>query len=196
MISYSDPIRYWPAEPPCQVLASRPAVELPVLLPSASMGEQGEPAAADTDAAPAVPQRSRRRRRQRRRGRGPQVTILVIDDEEPVRETLVEVLSIQGYRVITAASVEQAEEAKTRLGVEGIQLVITDVHLSPAGQARAGYALAQRWRATQPGLPIILISGDPTNEDLPEVRDGSLRFLLKPFPMQALLEAVRGALGR
>jgi DNA-binding NtrC family response regulator len=113
-----------------------------------------------------------------------------------VRETLVEVLSLQGYRVITAASVEQAEEAKTRLGVDGIQLVITDVHLSPAGQARAGYALAQSWRATQPELPIILISGDPTSEDLPEVRDGSLRFLLKPFPMETLLDAVRGALGR
>jgi DNA-binding NtrC family response regulator len=113
-----------------------------------------------------------------------------------VRETLVEVLSMQGYRVITAASVEQAEETKTRLGVEGIQLLITDVHLSPVAQARAGYALAQRWRAMHPELPIILISGDSTNEDLPEVRDGSLAFLLKPFRIEALLDAVREALGR
>jgi FixJ family two-component response regulator len=47
-----------------------------------------------------------------------------------------------------------------------------------------------------PELPIILISGDPGNEDLPEVRAGSLGFLLKPFRMDSLLEAVRGALDR
>jgi DNA-binding NtrC family response regulator len=56
--------------------------------------------------------------------------------------------------------------------------------------------MAQRWRAMHPELPIILISGDPSNEDLPEVRDGSLGFLLKPFRLDALIEAVRGALGR
>jgi DNA-binding NtrC family response regulator len=164
--------------------------------PNVSMREQGRHAAANTNSVPAVSQRSRRRRGQRRQGRGPQVTILVVDDEEPVRETLVEVLSMQGYRVITAASVEQAEETKTRLGIEGIQLLLTDVHLSPVAQARAGYALAQRWRAMHPEFPIILISGDSTNEDLPEVRDGSLGFLLKPFRIEALLDAVREALGR
>ena len=113
-----------------------------------------------------------------------------------MRETLVEVLNMQGYSVITAASVEQAEATKTQLSVGGIQLLITDVNLMPAAQARAGYAMAQRWRAMHPELPIILISGDPSNENLPEVRDGSLGFLLKPFRMDTLLEAVRGALGR
>ena len=113
-----------------------------------------------------------------------------------MRETLVEVLNMQGYSVIAAASVEQAEATKTQLSVGGIQLLITDVNLMPAAQARAGYAMAQRWRAMHPELPIILISGDPSNENLPEVRDGSLGFLLKPFRMDALLEAVRAALGR
>jgi DNA-binding NtrC family response regulator len=119
-----------------------------------------------------------------------------VDDEEPVRETLVEVLSFEGYRVITAASVAEAEEARERLGVEGLHLVITDVHLTPGRQVRAGYVLAQRWRVERPALPIILISGDPSNQDLPEVRAGSLGFLLKPFSMEALLDAVRRALGR
>jgi DNA-binding NtrC family response regulator len=113
-----------------------------------------------------------------------------------VRETLVEVLSLQGYRVITAVNAEQAEETKTRLGIEAIQLLITDVHLLPAAQPPPGYALAQRWRTMHSELPIILMSGNPSNADLPEVRDGSLRFLLKPFHMDTLLEAVREALGR
>jgi DNA-binding NtrC family response regulator len=91
--------------------------------------------------------------------------------------------------------VEQAEAIKTQLGAQGLQLLIADVNLLPAAQARAGYALAQRWRTTNPELPIILISGDPSNEELPEVRDGSLRFLLKPFRMDTLIEMVQRALG-
>jgi DNA-binding NtrC family response regulator len=106
----------------------------------------------------------------------------------------VEVLSIHGCRVITAATVGEAEEAKQRLGVEGIHLVITDIHLTPGRQVRAGYALAQRWRTQQPRLPVILISGDSSNQDLPEVREGSLRFLLKPFQMETFLRVVREAL--
>jgi DNA-binding NtrC family response regulator len=130
------------------------------------------------------------------RGQPSQPTVLVVDDEESVRETLVELLSIYGYCVITAASVGEAEEVKQRLGAEGIQLVITDIHLTPGCQVRAGYVLAQRWHAQHPGLPAILISGDASNQDLPEVRDGSLRFLLKPFQMEAFLEVVRDALNQ
>jgi CheY-like chemotaxis protein len=79
------------------------------------------------------------------RGDAPQATVLLVDDEEPVRETLVEVLSSHSYHVITADSVAEAEEAKERIGVEGIHLLITDIHLTPGRQVRAGYALAQRW---------------------------------------------------
>jgi DNA-binding NtrC family response regulator len=156
---------------------------------------QGDEATARADAVPDLPPQPRRRRQQRRRGRGPTITILIVDDEEPVRQILLEVLCLQGYRVITAASVEQAEATKTQLGAQGIQLLIADVNLLPAAQARAGYALAQRWRATHPALPIILISGDPSNEALPEVRDGSLKFLPKPFRLDTLIEMVQRALG-
>jgi DNA-binding NtrC family response regulator len=156
---------------------------------------QGDDAAERTESVPALPPQPRRRRQQRRRGRGPTITILIVDDEEPVRQVLLEVLRLQGYRVITAASVEQAEATKTQLGAQGIRLLITDVNLLPDAQARAGYALAQRWRATHPALPIIVISGDPSNEDLPEVRDGSLKFLPKPFQLNTLIEMVRRALG-
>jgi CheY-like chemotaxis protein len=185
-----------PSNPPYCNLASASGAAPPTPLLSPPTLVQGENTVPDPDSVPVLPARSQRRRGQRRRGRGRQVTILIVDDEEPVRETLVEVLSMEGYRVLTAASVEQAEEAKTRLGAEGIQLLITDVNLSPAAQVRAGYTLAQRWRALHPELPILLMSGDPSSEDLPEVRGGSLGFLLKPFQMNVLLEAVRRALGR
>jgi DNA-binding NtrC family response regulator len=126
----------------------------------------------------------------------PQTTVLIVDDEAVVRETLIEILSLYGYRTLTAASLEEAEEIKQRLGADAIHLVIADIHLTPEPQARAGYALAQRWRALHPGLPFILISGDSSNQDLPDIRAGALRFLPKPFALDALVGAVREALCR
>ncbi len=145
---------------------------------------------------PASSSRPQQRATRPRRGRAPQTTILVIDDEAAVRETIIEALGIYGYRVVAAASVEEAEAAKQRLGVAGIQLAIIDVHLTPGPRARAGYTLAQRWRAQHPRLPVMLISGDPSNQDLPEVHAGDMRFLLKPFRIDVLLEIVRDALGQ
>jgi CheY-like chemotaxis protein len=179
-----------------QDLSSATVTALQAFPRSISVLEQGGNAEADPDVKPASPPRSRPREARSRRGRRPQATVLVVDDEVSVRETMVEVLSLYRYRVISAASVQEAEALMQRLGEAGIQLVIVDVHLTAQAQARAGYALAQRWHAMYPGLPVILISGDPTNQNLPDVRSGAMRFLPKPFRMEVLLEAVREALGR
>jgi len=126
----------------------------------------------------------------------PQATVLIVDDEEVVRETLSEALSFHGYRVITAANVQEAEDIKQRVGVGAIHVVVADIHLTPGPDVRAGYALAQRWRALHPGLPFILISGDSSNQDLPDIRSGAVRFLVKPFRIAAFIDAIRDALGR
>jgi DNA-binding NtrC family response regulator len=156
---------------------------------------QGDEAMAVKGPVRVSPPRSQPQGDPNRQGNVLQGTVLILDDEEPVRETLAEVLNFHGYGAVTAASVGEAEATKQRLGAEGIHLVIADIHLTPGHQARAGYAIAQRWRAQHPGLPIILISGDPSNQDLPEVRDGSLWFLLKPFRIETFVEVVREALG-
>ena len=123
-------------------------------------------------------------------------TVLIVDDEAGVREILHEALSAYGYRVITAASVQEAERALQGLGVPETNLVITDINLTPAHNAHEGYALYQRWGALYPALRFILISGDPANHALPDVRSGAVRFLAKPFEIDALLEVVREVLGR
>jgi CheY-like chemotaxis protein len=186
----------WPAKYSYRDLASTSVTDRREPLHSAYMMAQGGETADPKQPVRGSPPKDQQLGAPKESGRLSQPTILVVDDEEPVRETLVELLSIYGYGVITAASVGEAEEVKQRLGAEGIQLVITDIHLTPGCQVRAGYALGQRWRMQHPGLPVILISGDSSNQDLPEVRDGSVRFLLKPFQMEAFLEVVREALGR
>jgi CheY-like chemotaxis protein len=184
-----------PLKHPYRGLASGSDTDRRELLHSAYMMTQGDKTDDRKQPLHGSPQ-SQQHGAPRHQGDAPQVTVLVVDDEEPVRETLVEILSISGYRTITSASVGEAEEIKQRLGIEGIQLVITDIHLTPGCQVRAGYVLAQRWRMQHPGLPIILISGDSSNQDLPEVREGSLQFLLKPFQMEVFLGVVREALSR
>jgi DNA-binding NtrC family response regulator len=122
-------------------------------------------------------------------------TVLIVEDEVGVREVLHDALSFCGYRVITAATVQEAERALQSLGVGEINLVITDINLTPSRNAQDGYALYQCWSALYPALRFILISGDPANRELPEVRSGAVRFLAKPFEIHALLEAVREVLG-
>jgi DNA-binding NtrC family response regulator len=76
------------------------------------------------------------------------------------------------------------------------ELCIANLHLTPDPAAREGYDLAQRWRAQEPTLPIILISGDPSLQALPEVQAGAMRFVAKPQVLDAVLQAVREVLGR
>jgi DNA-binding NtrC family response regulator len=125
-----------------------------------------------------------------------QNAVLVVDDEIGVRETLDQGLSLHGYRVITAATVQEAEKALQRLGAAQIDLVITDINLTPAYNAQEGYALYQRWSALYPTLRFILISGNPNTQELPHIRAGAVRFLAKPFGIDALIEVVREVLGR
>jgi DNA-binding NtrC family response regulator len=123
-------------------------------------------------------------------------TVLIVEDEEGVREVLHEALSFCSYRVITAASMQEAEKVLQSLGGAETILVITDVNLTPVHNAHEGYALYQRWSALYPALRFLLISGDPTNQELPAIRSGAVRFLAKPFEIDALFEAVREVLGR
>jgi DNA-binding NtrC family response regulator len=110
-------------------------------------------------------------------------TVLIVEDEVGVRELLYEALRIYGYRVVTAATVQEAENALQSLGVAETDLVITDINLMPAHIAQEGYALYQRWRALYPALHFLLISGDSRNQELPDIRSGAVRF---PNPLELI----------
>ncbi|MCR5874822.1 PAS domain S-box protein [Phenylobacterium sp. J426] len=111
-------------------------------------------------------------------------TVLLVDDEEVVRISTSDMLTDLGYRVVEAAS---AEEALRLLG-EGLdpQLVVTD-HLMPG---MTGTDLARELRRTHPGVRTLLVSGYAEAEgvapDLPR--------LTKPFRNADLAEAM-AALG-
>ena len=120
--------------------------------------------------------------------------ILIVEDNEVVRDMLAMALQAYGYAVATAATVHEAEAAMQQRGPTAIGLVIIDIHLTSDREAREGYALYQRWTMAYPRLAYLLTSGDRTNTALPAIRDGVVAFLAKPFELTVLLDTVQALL--
>lgn len=118
-------------------------------------------------------------------------TILVVEDEAPVRRLAVGALQWCGFHVIEAATGAEAL-ALWEAHHHEIQLLITDVAM-PGGLS--GVDLAQRCRARNPTLPIVITSG--YNQEAVSFGDGcwdDIRFLPKPYSMAGLAKAARETL--
>ena len=114
--------------------------------------------------------------------------ILVVDDEEPVREITAEILTSHGYRVVTACDGADAIAVfMTRAGE--VRLLLTDLQMPMLG----GPALAGALRRVNPGLPIVAMSGAGSKGSA--AHEGFTRaFLAKPFQAETLLAIVRRTL--
>jgi DNA-binding NtrC family response regulator len=117
--------------------------------------------------------------------------ILIVEDDEVVRDMLAVALQAHGYAVATAATVQEAEAAMQQRGPTAIGLVISDMNLTSDREAREGYALYQRWTTAHPHLAYLLTSGERTNTALPAIRDGVVAFLAKPFGLTELFDTVQ-----
>jgi hypothetical protein len=117
-------------------------------------------------------------------------TILVVDDEEALREVTRRILTRNGYTVVTASSGAQAIEiAASHVGP--IDLVLTDV-IMPTMQ---GPAVANEVKRLRPGIRVLFMSGHAQPVLEAEAVLGT-EFLLveKPFDQATLLENVRKVL--
>jgi PAS domain S-box-containing protein len=126
----------------------------------------------------------------RRIVRVPEERILVVEDEMDVRQTAVEALADQGYRVLEAAS---AEEALTVFAEQGgqIDLVFSNIVLP----AMSGTQLADELRAKSPEIRVLLSTGR-LDEDYQGtlVREKGLRLLQKPYEPYELVRSIRLAM--
>jgi len=117
-------------------------------------------------------------------------SILVVDDDTAIRDTIAISLVRCGYRVDTARDGAAAWNA---LNEAGYHLLITD-HKMPR---LTGLELIQKLRSEAMTLPVILISGMmPTEEVKHHHRLDIDATLIKPFAMEELLHAVKKALNR
>lgn len=122
---------------------------------------------------------------------GKNKTVLVVDDEEPIRALMARTLGKVGYQVYQAQDGEEAVSVWMN-STEPIDLVITDVSMPRC----TGIQLTSRLWAVQPDLPILLISGYPRDDSESSLADGNIEFLAKPFRLDELLNNVGELLTR
>jgi CheY-like chemotaxis protein len=114
--------------------------------------------------------------------------VLVIDDEPAVRGLLCETLAVLGY---DAAGAVDGTEGVALLARRGYDLVVTDLCMP----GMSGWDVVVAVRQRVPTLPVVLISGFPTEWDVERARAQGLLLLRKPFQLQEFKQAVAAALG-
>jgi len=115
--------------------------------------------------------------------------ILIVDDEEPVRQSLAAVLESNGYSVAEAASVAQATSLLQSDG--NCSLVLTDLVMP----GKNGLSLLEHTRVKYPLVPVVMVTGvHDISVALEAIRRGAYDYLLKPFQREQLLAVVTRAL--
>lgn len=120
------------------------------------------------------------------KGSAPQRVVLVVDDEQVLRDLVSRTLREEGYRTLEAAHGGEALEL-VESGPDTVDLVVTDVVMPGMDGRELGRRLAQ----SRPSLPILYMSAYDVNDIF---RRGSpwssAPFLQKPFPRDGLLNSV------
>jgi DNA-binding NtrC family response regulator len=117
--------------------------------------------------------------------------ILLVDDDQSVRETMADLLEMDGFTVIQAVN---AAEALTLLRQEGgcVDLLVTD--LSMPGDD--GIALIQQARRIHLTLPAILLTGYAEQVSSVAMSSGGFHILRKPVQANDLLRQIMSLLNR
>lgn len=111
-------------------------------------------------------------------------TVLLVEDEPLVRRATAELLADEGYRVLEAASFDEAFD---RIGTcPDVAAMVTDIGISGA---QDGIALTRAVRERCPGVKIVLVSGQtrPGSDQYPP----DAIFFTKPYAPSALLTVIR-----
>jgi CheY-like chemotaxis protein len=112
--------------------------------------------------------------------------ILVVDDHEQIRESISEILEIQGYEVKTAIN---GKDAMDQIGGFQPDLIVTDILMPDMD----GYELMmKKWTDQQIyEVPIIVVSAMVSKYDIAAGKAlGAKKYITKPFKAQELIEAV------
>ena len=116
------------------------------------------------------------------------MTILIVDDEQGIQEILSDILSDEGYDVLTAG------DGLVALGIlehHVVDAMLLDVWLPGKG----GLEVLEVVRSTYPRIPVIMISGHGTIDvAVKAVKDGAYDFLEKPLSLDRVVTVVKNAL--
>ena len=104
--------------------------------------------------------------------------ILVVDDEEPMRKLLDEMLTLGGHEVVTAVDGQDGIE---RLQQERFDVIISDLSMP----RKTGVDVLNAAKSVDPNYPVVIITGYPSPETAEKlIRIGASEFITKPFEME------------
>ncbi len=110
--------------------------------------------------------------------------VLVVEDDEALREALCDTLTMAGYAAVGAADGAAALRLLER---GGVNLVVSDIQMRPMD----GLTLLRKLKSTHSGLPLILMTAFATVQQAVEaMREGAVDYLVKPFEAQVLVSKV------
>jgi signal transduction histidine kinase/HAMP domain-containing protein/ActR/RegA family two-component response regulator len=117
-------------------------------------------------------------------------TILLVEDDKPVRELAFVALVQKGYTVLEAADAEEAIKQSEKYG-DTIQLLLTDVIMPKIG----GCELAGMLKNVRPSMRVLFMSGYTDNAIAEQINSCEFgAFLQKPFTPESLAKSVRNLL--
>src|SRR6187397_857958 len=117
-------------------------------------------------------------------------SILVIDDEKAIRNTLSEILSYEGYKIEEAAD---GEEGLKKFGNATYDVVLCDIKMPKMD----GIEFLEKARQINGDIPIIVISGHGNIETAVEaVKKGAFDYISKPPDLNRMLITLRNALDK
>lgn len=115
--------------------------------------------------------------------------ILVVDDEEDIRELVAGILSDEGHETRTAFD---SDSALAAIADRVPRLILLDIWLQ--GSRMDGLALLDEIKTIHPNVPVVMISGHGTIETaVSALRRGAYDFIEKPFASETLADAAKRA---
>ncbi|MFY2508023.1 sigma-54-dependent transcriptional regulator [Vibrio pectenicida] len=113
-----------------------------------------------------------------------QSKVLIVEDDEGLREALVDTLALAGYEWLEADS---AEDALLKLKSHSVDMVVSDVQMAGMG----GLALLRNIKQHWPNIPVLLMTAYANIEDaVSAMKDGAIDYMAKPFAPEVLLNMV------
>lgn len=110
------------------------------------------------------------------------IQVLIVEDDAHLRQTLIDMLELHGLRI---AAAEHGQQALQILQQEHVELVLSDVQMSPIN----GYQLLQQVQIRGLGVPVILMTAyGSIPQAVDAMQAGAVDYLVKPFEIDDLLE--------
>ena len=111
--------------------------------------------------------------------------ILIVEDDEQLREAICDTCEMSGYSV---ASAEHGQAALARLNEQQFKLVISDVQMQPMD----GAELLSKIKNLYPDLPVVVMTAYASIEKAVDfMRLGAADYLVKPFEVEALQQVIK-----